>query len=169
MSTPRILKNFGVFVNGRGYFGEVDEVELPEIALKTEEHRGGGMDAPTEIDMGMEAMTAKLSFADMNPELLRLVGTMNSNALRIQIRGSYVRDSDNSRIRVIAELGGSFKKLMLGTWKSGDKSKQEYECRLNYFRFEVAGNTEIEIDVENMIRVIGGIDQLAGIRDDIGR
>lgn len=168
MGTPRILKNFGVFVNGRGYFGEVDEAELPELNMKVEEHRGGGMDAPTEIDMGMEALTAKLSFADMTPELLRLVATMNSNAARIQLRGSFVRDTDNSRLRVIVELGGGFKKLTMGTWKSGDKSKQEYELRLNYYRLEVAGETVIEIDVENMKRIIGGVDQLAGIRDDIG-
>ena len=49
-----ILKNMSLFVDGRGYAGNVDELNLPKLALKTEEFRGGGMDAPIEIDMGME-------------------------------------------------------------------------------------------------------------------
>lgn len=165
---PRILKNFKVFVNGRGYAGLVEEIELPEINLKTEEYRAGGMDGVAEIDMGMEAMTAKLTISDPTPELLRLVANANSNTARILCRGSFVRDSDSSRIPVSVELGGGFKKLSMGTWKAGDVAKHEYECRINYYRLNVGGNDEIEIDVENMVRMIGGVDQLAGIRADIG-
>lgn len=165
---PRILKNFNAFVNGRGYAGAIDEVELPEITIKTEEHRAGGMDGTAEIDMGMEAMSAKLSFSDPDPQLFKLVGTASANSARIQVRGSYVRDSDNTRIRVVVEMGGAFKKLTMGTWKPGDKAMNEFEVRLNYLRIEIAGEDVIEIDVENMIRNIGGVDQLAGIRADIG-
>ena len=35
-----ILKNMSLFVDGRGYAGNVDELNLPKLALKTEEFRG---------------------------------------------------------------------------------------------------------------------------------
>ena len=46
IETPRVLKNMNLFVDGRGYAGRVDEIELPKLTLKTEEHRAGGMDVP---------------------------------------------------------------------------------------------------------------------------
>ena len=38
---PRVLKNMNLFVDGRGYAGRVDEIQLPKLTLKTEEHRAG--------------------------------------------------------------------------------------------------------------------------------
>lgn len=166
--TPRILKNFNAFVNGRGMAGVIEELELPEIVQKMEGFRAGGMDAETEIDMGMEAMTAKYTFADPDPQNFKLVGLITGNPARVIARGSFVRDSDGARIAVVAEMGGKFKKLGLGTWKSGEKASNEFEHALNYFRLNVGGEDVIEIDVLNMKRVIGGVDQLAGVRADIG-
>lgn len=46
----KILKNFNAFVDGRGYAGRIDEISLPKLSIKTEEHRAGGMDIPVAID-----------------------------------------------------------------------------------------------------------------------
>ena len=37
---PKILKNFNAFVDGRGYAGRIDEISLPKLLIKTEEHYG---------------------------------------------------------------------------------------------------------------------------------
>ena len=60
---PKILKNFNAFVDGRGYAGRIDEISLPKLSIKTEEHRAGGMDIPVAIDMGMEKLEAELTFS----------------------------------------------------------------------------------------------------------
>jgi P2 family phage contractile tail tube protein len=39
---------------------------------------------------------------------------------------------------------------------------------VNYYKLTVGGREVYEIDVENMVRRINGVDQLAGIRSDIG-
>lgn len=166
--TPRILKNFNGFVNGRGNAGRIDECELPEISVKTDDHRAGGMDTETEIDMGLEKLAAKFTINDPDPLILGLVGNMNSNSAQLTLRGSFVRDADNTRVAVIAEMTGRLKKGSWGTWKAGDKSGQQYEMSVNYYKLTVAGAVVYEIDVENMVRIIGGVDQLAGIRSDIG-
>lgn len=71
---PKILKNFNVFVDGRGYAGKIDEVTLPKLTIKTEEYRAGGMDIPINIDMGMEKLEAEFTFSEYDSELFRLFG-----------------------------------------------------------------------------------------------
>jgi len=161
---PRILKNFQGFIDGVGYAGLVDEVELPEVAIKTEEHRAGGMDGNYEVDMGMETMSAKITMAEPRPELL---GALMTNK-RVQLRGSFVRDTDGSRVSVVVAMGARQKKLTLGSWKAGDKNQNEQEYTLDYFRLVVGGVEILEIDIVNMVRRVRGVDQLAGIRADIG-
>lgn len=161
---PHILKNFNAFVNGTGFAGLCDEATLPEIKIKMDEHRAGGMDASYEIDMGMEAMSAKLNMGEYAADIIKALGAGS----RIQLRGSLVRDSDGDRIAVSVEIGGRFKSFMPGNWKAGDKANGEFEMTVDYYRWTQAGEDLIEIDVQNMVRTIGGVDQLAGIRDDIG-
>ena len=168
MATPRVLKNFTVFVNGRGSAGLCDEITLPDVKIKTEEFRAGGMDAPTELDMGMDKMMAKFSFADPDPTTMTLVGLRSGNSARLVAKGSFVRDSDAARVAVVAELVGRINSYSPGNWKAGDKNANAYEMSVNYYKLTVGGVSVFEIDVENMIRLIGGVDQLAGIRADIG-
>lgn len=164
---PRVLRNFNVFVNGVGYAGRVTEATLPEFSIKTDEHRAGGMDAPAEIDMGMDAMTAKLTFAEYVPEILTSFGQMDGNAVRIQLRGALQRDGE-AAVPMVVELHGGQKKNGLGNWKAGDPASNEIDLSVRYAKVTIAGSDMIEIDVDNMKRVVGGVDVLASIRAAIG-
>lgn len=164
---PRVLRNFNCFVNGNSYAGRVTEVELPEISVKTEEHRGGGMDAPAEIDMGLEVMSAKITLAEYVPDVMKLVGKMNGVAARLMFRGAIQRDGEKA-IPVIAELHGGIKKSTAGSWKAGDLATHENEMSVRYYRLTIGDEVIYEIDVENMIRRIGDVDELESIREAIG-
>ena len=74
MQYPRVMKNMNLFVDGRGYAGRIDEIQLPKLTLKTEEHRAGGMDLPVEIELGMEKLEAEMTFSDYDPELSSCLG-----------------------------------------------------------------------------------------------
>lgn len=160
MAIPRILKNFNLHINGVGFAGLIDEAELPEIKIKMEEHRAGGMDAPYEIDMGQETMSAKLTFAEYLPAVLKALNT----GQRITLRGALRRDTDGQVVPVLVELGGRVKSFTPGSWKAGDMAKSEHEVAVDYYRWNQSGEDLFEIDVVNMIRIIGGIDQLAAER-----
>jgi P2 family phage contractile tail tube protein len=160
---PRVLRNYNTFVNGFGYAGLIDEAELPEIAIKTEEHRGGGTDVPIELDMGMEVMQAKLTMAEYNPTLMGLIGTV----ARIQLRGALVRDNE-AAVPMLVEMHGLFKKSTMGSWKAGDKATNELEVSLRYIKIQIAESVVTEIDSQNTVRIIGGVDQLASQRAAMG-
>lgn len=163
---PKILKNFNAFVDGRGYAGRVDEITLPKLTVKTEEHRAGGMDVPVEIDMGMEKLEAELTFAEYDVELFRLFGLIDGNAVSLTLRGAIQADGEAEPI--VINLRGSFREVDAGTWKAGDKATLKCMVAVRYYRLTINGDSVIEIDAENMIRIIGGEDQMATIRQAIG-
>ena len=68
----KILKNFNLFVDGRGYAGRAEEVTPPKLTIKTEELRAGGMDAPISIDLGMEKLECGFSLVEYDPNLMQL-------------------------------------------------------------------------------------------------
>jgi P2 family phage contractile tail tube protein len=39
---------------------------------------------------------------------------------------------------------------------------------LNYFRLTIAGEEVVEVDAKNLVRKVGGVDQMAKIRNAIG-
>lgn len=163
---PKILKNFNAFVDGRGYAGRVDEITLPKLTIKTEEHRAGGMDVPVEIDMGMEKLEAELTFAEYDVELFRLFGLIDGNAVSLTLRGAIQADGEAEPI--VVNLRGSFREVDAGTWKAGDKATLKCMVAVRYYRLTINADSVIEIDAENMIRIIGGEDQMATIRQAIG-
>ncbi len=163
---PKILKNFSAFVDGRGFAGRVDEVVLPKLTIQTEEHRAGGMDAPIEIDLGMEKLEAELTFAEYDIELFRLFGLIDGSAVAITLRGAIQASGDAEP--VVINLRGSFRELDAGTWKAGDKATLKCMVAARYYKLTINETEVIEIDAENMIRVVNGVDQLASVRDAIG-
>lgn len=163
---PKILKNFSAFVDGRGFAGRVDEVVLPKLTIQTEEHRAGGMDAPIEIDLGMEKLEAELTFAEYDIELFRLFGLNDGNAVAITLRGAIQAGGDAEP--VVINLRGFFRELDAGTWKAGDKATLKCMVAARYYKLTINETEVIEIDAENMVRVINGVDQLASVRDAIG-
>ena len=166
MAIPKTLRNFTAFVDGRGYAGKVDEIELPKLTIKTDEYRGGGMDAPVELDVGMEKLEAGITFAEYDPDIFSLFGLTDGNSVGITLRG--VRQGDAGIDSVIINVTGIFKELDAGTWKTGETGTLKASLALRYYKLTIAGAALIEIDVENMIRSVGGKDQLAAQRTALG-
>ena len=71
-------------------------------------------------------------------------------------------------IPVVVTVTGAWKDLDLGNWKSGDKSTLKASVSLRYYKLSIGGTDLVEVDVENMVRIIDGTDQLAPMRDAIG-
>lgn len=163
---PKILKNFSAFVDGRGYAGRVDEITLPKLSIKTEEYRGGGMDVPIDIDLGMEKLEAEITFSEYDPELFRLFGIMDNSTVNFTLRGGLQGTGDAEP--VVVNLRGKIKELDSGSWKAGDKATLKCMISIFYYKLTIDRRELIEIDAENMIRKINGVDQLSSMRQALG-
>lgn len=163
---PRVLKNFSLFVDGRGLAGLIDTLTLPTLTVKMEEFRGGGMDAPVELDMGMEKLEGSFVLAEYNPDIVSLFGLASANT-QLTARGALRRDGEDA-VPAIVNMTGSVKELDPGDWKAGDMTTGTFNYTLRYFKLTVGGRELVEIDKVNMVRRINGVDQLETIRQAIG-
>ena len=164
---PRVLKNMNLFVDGRGYAGRIDEIELPKLTIKSEEHRAGGMDLPVEIDLGMEKLEANLTLSDYDPALFKLFGLVDHQGVQITVRGA-IQAQGSAAIPVVVNLRGGWKELDAGTWKPGDKSALKVAVAASYYKLSIDGEELVEVDAINLVRKVGGTDQMEAVRAAIG-
>lgn len=162
-----ILKHFNLFVDGVGFAGEIDELQPPSLTLIEEDHRAGGMDAPIGIDMGMEKMELTFTLSSFSASALKLFGLTSGAQTQLTARGS-LESNDGAKTPVMLAMRGKIKSLEPGAWKGGEKSTWAFGLSLIYYRHEQGGEVIHEIDVPNMVRIVGGVDQLAEHRANIG-
>lgn len=162
-----ILKNLNLFVDGRGYAGNVEELNLPKLTMKTEDFRNGGMDAPIEVEMGMEKLESSFSLTKFDAEVLKIFGLAPGNIKPLTFRGSLASE-DGIEKAVIVNLRGMLKEADPGSWKPGEKASLKGSVPLRYYKLTIGTEVIHEIDVPNMIRIINGVDQLAVTRKNLG-
>ena len=157
-----ILTNCTLFIDNIGYAGNVDTLQLPNLTLKTEEHRGAGMDAPIEIDMGMEKMEASFTLSGYDETALSCFGE-NAGERTFTIRGA-LRKLSGEVVSVVAKMNGLVKTLENGEWKPGEKATLNLTLAVTYYEYTHGGRTIHNVDPANMQRIINGTDQLSAIR-----
>lgn len=165
MAYPAKIRNYNAFLDGVSYFGRTTEATLPVAKINTEDHRGAGMNGPVGVDMGTEKMTSKLMFADWPTEVIKLVGFHK----RLVLRPAAMQQRDHSAVGYIATIGGLITKAAAEDLKPGQDNPLGLEMDVDYFKLEVTGGEELlEVDIENAVRRVGGVDQLAEVRAAMG-
>ena len=159
---PQVLTHFNLFVDGRGYAGMADEIVLPKLTIKTEDYRAGGMDVPIPIEMGMEKLEADFTLAEYDSFIIRQFGFQQGGPIALHARGALKRHA--LAVPVSCHMRGIITELDFGTWKAGDKSQLKFKVYCTYYRYAHAEEVLIEIDADNMTRVINGVDQLAAVK-----
>jgi P2 family phage contractile tail tube protein len=167
MAARDVRKNLNLFVDGRGYAGQIEEFNPPKLALVTEEFRGGGMDAPIEITMGMEKLECDFSLIAYDAEVLKLFGVAEGNLVPFVAREA-LESFDGAITPVVHTMRGKIREIDPGTSKPGDKPSLRVSMALNYYKLQHGATTVLEIDVENMVRVVNGVDALASQRAALG-
>jgi len=162
-----VLKNLTLFVDGHGYAGKVEEIELPKLTMKTEEFRAGGMDAPIEVEMGMEKLECTFTLNGYNKDVLKLFGLAPGQHKPLTIKGSLVSEDGTEKPMQI-NLRGMLREVEMGTWKPGDKGTLKIMMALSYYKLSHSGEVICEIDPANMLRTIDGQDQLKQTRAHMG-
>jgi P2 family phage contractile tail tube protein len=162
-----ILKNMALFVDGRGFAGNVEELTLPKLTLKTEEFRNGGMDAPIEVEMGMEKLESEFTLTRFDKNVLKLFGLAPGQLTPLTIRGAVISD-DGTQTAVVVNIQGIVREMDPGNWKPGEKATLKIMMALRYYKLTHGGDVVHEIDIPNMVRTIGGVDQLSAVRSALG-
>lgn len=166
-AAAQILKNFNLYVDGRGYAGNVDEVQLPALTILEEDYRAGGMDAPVGIDMGMEKLEASFKLSKFDRDVLAQFGVAPGTVIPFVLRGA-LESLDGTVQALVVTMTGRIKSVETDAISPGTKAAQTFTVSLQAYRYEQDGVVVHDIDVLNMTRIINGVDRLASIRAAIG-
>lgn len=169
MSVTNVLGDFTIFVDGFGKWGTCEALKLPVMEAKVEEFRGGGMDTPRQIVLGTEKLEVEFTLTAHDPQVQKLWGLAAGTQKEFTIRGSLIAPGEEER-PVIINLTGQIMKLDHGDWKPGEKAELTVMIGdIIFYRHRVDGEELHRIDVINQVRIIGGVDQLATRRRNLGR
>lgn len=162
---PKSLKGFTAYVDGVGYLGRLAGGKLPVVKIKTESYRDGGMDTEDDLDFGTEKLEWGLTFAELDANMLKMVGRRD---VPIVLRGSQEGEAGESEA-VIGTIRGLVSEADPGEWKAGEpKTEAKLNGTASYYRLMIGDEEVYEIDTLGGIRRIGGVDQLADRRANMG-
>lgn len=160
LSTARdTIRNGVCSINGKKYAGNVEDITLCDVSIMTEDFRAGGMNSAIVLDMGAELSEFSVSLTCCSEELLALRGTHATIVANMQLQ-SELSPLVFKQFKVTAY--GLITNVKFDNVKYGSLTKLSVVMKKPEF-FEEMINNEVKtlIDVKNVIRVIGGIDQLA--------
>lgn len=168
MSLPRKLKNFNLFNDGRSYIGEVSEVVLPKLTTKMEEWRGGGMDAPIDVDLGMEKLVMEWTTGGYVRQAMEQFGSLSHDGVILRFAGALQSDDTREVMPLEVVVRGRHSEIDPGTAKPGDDTAVKIMTSCSYYKLSMAGETVVEIDIINMIKNINGTDLMSDVRMALG-
>jgi uncharacterized protein len=167
MTARDVRKNFHLTVDGVGYAGQADEVNPPKLTKKTDEFRGGGMNAPVKLGMGMEAMDADFTLVQFAKKVLSLYGVAEGQYVSFILREA-LESYDGTTTPVAHFMRGTITELDMGTAKAGDKASLKVALNLNYYKLQHGTDVVQEVDIINMVHIVNGVDVLAAQRAALG-
>ena len=87
--------------------------------------------------------------------------------VRLTARGALQRNGE-AAAAIVINATGHIKEFDPGSFEAGAVTEAAFTMGLRYYRLELDGGVIQEVDVENMVRVINGVDQLRSQRAAIG-
>ena len=168
MGIPAKLKNFNVFADGDSWMGQVAEVQLPKLAKKVEQWRGGGMLSELDIEMGLEKLEVEVKLGGLVVKAMRSFGAVGVAGAMLRFVGAYQEDGAGLVKPAELVMRGMLTEVDPGSAKVGDNTEWSLKATLSYLKWTVSGRTEVEIDVLGCVMLIDGVDRMATIRAAIG-
>lgn len=167
MAANNVLKNINLFVDGRGMAGQLESFTPPKITLKLDEFRGGGMDGSIELEQGMEKLESSFSLVGFDPDVLAQLGVRSGTGTPYIVRAA-LEDFDGTVTAVSHSMRGKMKIQDHGDQKPGERAPLKCELALTYYKLQHGDRVIHEIDIENMVRIVDGVDVLAAQRAALG-
>lgn len=170
MALPRKLKHLNLFNDGNNWQGLVESLTLPKFARKFEKYRGGGMGGAVDIDMGLDdgALDTEFTIGGTEALLFKQLGNVKADGVMLRFTGSIQRDDTGEVQAVELVVRGRHKELDSGEWKPGDSNTTKVSSTNTYAKLTLNNEVLYEIDLINMIEIVGGTDRMEAHRRALG-
>jgi len=165
---PRTLKNFNVFVDTHSWAGVAESVTIPKITKKTEDFRAAGMIGDIALALGYEKLEGEVVYAGFDVKQYRQLGVCGTSDLPVRYVGMYERQDNCTKQIVEIYTRGQAIELDPGDSKNGEKTEIKMSYNYTYYRMEVDGVVEVELDFINGVERFGETDLAQSIKELLG-
>ena len=166
MGLPRTTKFFACFVEAE-HAADVNKYSPPNLKMKTEDFRAGGMIGEVGIEMGIDKLESELTTQGHNTTMLASFGgTIAGKSVRLV---EMVQADDVAQpTGVEYAMRGRFTEQDKGDTEAGKLTEHKHTFLATYFKH--TDNTKVlaEVDMLNGVYIINGDDRLAQARAILG-
>lgn len=163
-TAPRQLKDMAVFNAAHSFAGQCLAFTPPKLAMKMEEHRGGGMLGPVDLQLGLEKLEVTHKYGGAMPELNREFGANQMDASQLRFAGAVQNDDTGGYDDVQIIVRGRHTEIDEGDHEVGSKSGATYKTSCVYYKQTRNGVIEFEIDMLAGVFIVYGQDRWAEVR-----
>lgn len=169
MTIPSIIKDCAVKINGNEKILGVAEFSIPEITFGEEEINVLGLGRIKETIVSMpEAMTTTMKFLGVDETALKIRAGKGINLILAAAIQVLDENENSSEIPLYATIKGTVKSHKFGNIGPNGKLEPEVEINLTYFKLEINGKIQYEIDQRNNALILDGEDLRAGVKAILG-
>jgi P2 family phage contractile tail tube protein len=170
MAMPRKLKNMNLFNDGGTYMGVVKSVTLPPLARKMESYRGGGMNGPVKVDLGMsdDGIQFEWTLGGLDLTVINQFACVKADGVMLRFTGAYQQDDTGEVTAVEIVVRGRHETIEMGDAAPGEDTEHSITTTCTYYKLTVNSEEPIEIDIPNFIEKVNGVDMLAEQRKALG-
>lgn len=165
---PRTLKNFNVFIDTHSWAGVAESVTIPKITKKTDDYRGAGMIGDIALSMGYEKLEGEVVYAGFDVKQYRQLAVCGTSDLPVRFVGLYERQDNCTTQNIEIYMRGQALELDPGDSKNGERTEIKMSYNFTYYRMEVDGVVQVELDFINGIERFGDSDIAEQIRELLG-
>ncbi len=165
-----ILQAFTMYIGTDDYGYDTEEVELPLPSAVEQEYRGGGMDLGVNQSMAaLEPLECTIKMAGHSPDLMKLIARGPGKKTRFTFRASVLEEANGQYVPHVAVVEGEANKGTRDRWQRGEKSGIEIPISgIMYFRYEANDEVIHELQAWPPRRIVGGVDELSIINQNLG-
>lgn len=164
------VQDANVYINGTSTHGQASEVSLPEIQFSKSEYKALGLLGVQKFFNGFDALEATIKWN--YPENDVQIACANPRkVVELQVRSSkavYVGGGIAEEQPIIVHLKGTPNNHGVGSFKAKEDTDLSTKFDIIYLKQEVNGREIVEIDVQNNIFRIDGVDQMAKYKQNLG-
>lgn len=170
MAMPRKLKNQNLFNEGNSYLAVVKSCTPPPLARKMESYRGGGMNGPVKVDLGIsdDGIQFEFKVGGLDLIVLRQWGAVKADGVMLRLTGAYQQDDTGAVTAVEQIFRGRHETIDQGEGAPGEDTEHTITTTCTYYKLVIDGEDIIEIDLLNFVEKVNGVDMLEAQRKALG-
>ncbi len=161
MALPKVVTSWDVSLDGIGFLGIAESVQLPKITEVYEEVWGAGHYAKQKVPVGIEPMECTIKLLEIVPHVYNLFGIAGDAAGLILKAG--MRSDVNETIPLLAVLHGRIGSIEVDNFEGGKIPRQTIVMQVKRYALTIGKHPALVVDIENNVLNLMGLSSIPTI------